>query len=289
MHNECGIEASDREGCGYNHRRLNEDQCKARGCCYDENASADVIHCFIAKRMLTAECSVPYEEKDDCGYYGISEGECILRGCCYKPSARPNDAICFHKARGQVRLMSYGGESEREGRVEINHNDEWGTVCDDAFDDTDATVVCKQLGYDYGVARCCAEYGSGSGTIWMDQVGCTGSEEYLEDCSQNGWGVHDCSHSEDASVICYNEGEPAPTESPYYPYYYSYYSQNGSGDYRFKGKGGKSRRNLHMKKGAFKKNNGIKKSLKSEKARSAKKAMPLLQGIQNLLKKKAKQ
>ena len=48
---------------------------------------------------------------------------------------------------GDVRLV--GGSNQYEGRVEVCINDQWGTVCDDFWSGSDATVICRQLGYAY--------------------------------------------------------------------------------------------------------------------------------------------
>ena len=123
---------------------------------------------------------------------------------------------------GHLRLV--GGSNQYIGRVEVYSTIRraWGTVCGDSFDNRDAKVVCRQLGYEYDEAAGAdfsTEAGKkwgmslqGSGAILLDDADCSGRESSLFACPRRGVlfagklslyiGLHNCQHAKDVVVKC---------------------------------------------------------------------------------------
>ncbi|XP_049332915.1 scavenger receptor cysteine-rich type 1 protein M130-like isoform X5 [Astyanax mexicanus] len=115
------------------------------------------------------------------------------------------DCLCMNSGLslvyGSVRLVD--GDSRCAGRVEVLHRGQWGTVCGDDWDMSDAAVVCRELGCGEAVdALGKSHFGSGSGPIWMDDVDCSGSESRRKNCRSPVWGKHDCNETHNSGVIC---------------------------------------------------------------------------------------
>ncbi|XP_068136726.1 neurotrypsin [Hyperolius riggenbachi] len=132
----------------------------------------------------------------------LCEKHIWLGGTCPKDVAAAVTCSSTHDA-AFIPTRLVGGSSAYEGRLEVFHGGQWGTVCDDQWDDADAEVVCRQLGYG-GVAKAWSQayFGEGSGPILLDEVQCTGNELSIEECQRSAWGDHNCAHKEDAGVSC---------------------------------------------------------------------------------------
>lgn len=135
----------------------------------------------------------------------------------------------------KIRLLDLrhegGTNNGKAGRLEVWHQGEWGTVCDGgdnqhAFDDNDAQVVCRQLGFSGGSKLFAGEYYSmgrnrgsgqvgsqkgigqmlgmiGSGRIWLGGVNCYYSESSFFDCDGGkSFGQAICAHDEDVFMKC---------------------------------------------------------------------------------------
>ncbi|XP_068812519.1 antigen WC1.1-like isoform X2 [Struthio camelus] len=104
---------------------------------------------------------------------------------------------------GDDELRLANGPGPCAGRVEVKHEEQWGTVCDGDWKIEDAEVVCKQLGCGSAVqALNRAPFGEGSGPTWLYRLDCRGDESALWNCSHPGWGVFTCPHYFDTGVIC---------------------------------------------------------------------------------------
>nr|XP_028681739.1 scavenger receptor cysteine-rich domain-containing protein SCART1-like [Macaca mulatta] len=127
--------------------------------------------------------------------------QCNVSATLQEPAGTSRDAGVVCSGSLGVRLAA--GPGRCAGRVEVLHGGAWGTVCDDAWDLQDAHVVCRQLGCGRALSALgAAHFGAGAGRIWLDELGCQGHESALWQCPSAGWGQHDCSHKEDASVFC---------------------------------------------------------------------------------------
>ena len=129
---------------------------------------------------------------------------------------------------GELRLVDDNGPTAAEGRLEVFHTGEWGTVCDDQFDEEvddprtpfDRQRVpnrapqkaCEFMGYATGemIPQGSISLAPESQKIWLDDVRCLDDAPHwtgepptqLHHCYHAGWGNNNCTHEEDVHLSC---------------------------------------------------------------------------------------
>ncbi|XP_078536450.1 scavenger receptor cysteine-rich domain-containing protein DMBT1-like [Lissotriton helveticus] len=169
--------------------------CRQLGCgavqSYQYNSSFGVSPSPVL--MSDVQCQGDESALWKCAQRGWSVNTC--------PTGRNAGVTCTGGA-DTVRLVNSGDACS--GRVEIKHENRWGTVCDNDWDMMDAEVVCRQLncGSASRAERGNYIFGSAVFPVWMSDVKCTGAEKSLFDCPRAPWGVNSCPWRSDGGVQC---------------------------------------------------------------------------------------
>ena len=105
-----------------------------------------------------------------------------------------------------LELRLKDGAHSCEGRVEVKHQGEWGTVNDQNWSLEEAAVVCRQLGCGAAInASRGVHFGPGIGPIWFQYIYCKGTESVFTTCAYpvlKDYRPEVLSHDQDAGAVC---------------------------------------------------------------------------------------
>ena len=112
----------------------------------------------------------------------------------------------FHLSALDYSLTLRDGPGSYAGRVEVNNNGTWGSLCDTDLTIDVGHVICRQLGYPRAIATpCCNAFGPGNSPFWLYDVKCKGNESSLAECDFKTGAPNICDQRYDfASVVCEN-------------------------------------------------------------------------------------
>ncbi|VDI68541.1 Hypothetical predicted protein [Mytilus galloprovincialis] len=161
----------------------------------DAHAACRMIGFSSAESFYTAGYGIGQIWLDDIACYGHEHS---LTDCIHPTWGQHNCGHVEDVGINCVEARIDGGSNS--GRLEINYNGIWGTVCDDTFDLNDAHVACRMIGFSSAESYFTA--GGGSGQIWLDDMACYGHELSLTECAHKTWGQHNCGHGEDVGINC---------------------------------------------------------------------------------------
>jgi len=202
---ESGLYSSLQEVCNYGHRLFTR-------CIWLESR----IYCFariIQDRCRTSSADVHMLKMILYGeVLNANLNQCVLDfDQLIGDNRHLRDIVCS-MSNVTARLAGNNISVSNAGRLEIYYNNTWGTVCATRFNGKAAQVACYMMGCGRSGQLTYQRYGRVSGPIWLSEVECTGHELSLAECGHSGWGLHNCHHYQDVSIICNNNCSINPRE-----------------------------------------------------------------------------
>ena len=105
-----------------------------------------------------------------------------------------------------VPIRLKGSSQPNAGRIEILYAGVWGAISSHNWDVNDATVVCRQLGYQAGAEAALKNrvFGPFIGPVWLTNLQCTGNEKNMMECAHDKIAnkTEQSPSSQFASLIC---------------------------------------------------------------------------------------
>nr|XP_030697884.1 Fc receptor-like protein 2 [Globicephala melas] len=177
--------------------------------CENKRASPPILYRFYHENVTLGSTSVPFGGGASfnlsltTGHSGNHACEADS-GLGAQRHGKDKSNISFHSTKHPPKICLVNGAHHCNGRVEVEKEGRWGTVCDDGWDMKDVAVVCRELG-------CGAARHTPAGILYLPvaeddrplfiQVAlCNGTEEALAECEQVE--TFDCGHDEDTGVVC---------------------------------------------------------------------------------------
>ncbi|KAL1777781.1 hypothetical protein HispidOSU_010483 [Sigmodon hispidus] len=173
--------------------------------CEDKRASPPILYRFYHENVTLANTSAPSGGKASfrltltAGHSGNYS--------CEADNAwgmKQSEVVPLNVTEPPPKVRLVNGPHHCEGRVEVEREGHWGTVCDDGWDMKDVAVVCRELGCGAAkhtpIAMLYPPVVDDTLPVLIQVALCNGTEKTLAECDQVE--TFDCGHDEDAGAVC---------------------------------------------------------------------------------------
>mmetsp|Transcript_61789 Transcript_61789/g.122261 ORF Transcript_61789/g.122261 Transcript_61789/m.122261 type:complete len:653 (-) Transcript_61789:263-2221(-) len=204
----CPTTHADRINCGF--AGIQEEQCRGSGCCYAKAHAVGNPSCFFSTNApalapgATSKCTLPDDDRLECGHTGITSDECHKKGCCYFHASTPGVPFCFFRQHGAPReLVRRGEQCSILGTQRINCG--WQGI---------SRAQCTQKGCCYrdsqtpGVPHCYYTLEDAPAERVAEVEQCTVSDSEKVDCGVHGITPDDCQNQGCCYMHSLNRGIP---------------------------------------------------------------------------------